>query len=372
MDFETSEYLTYIARLQVLEELKSLNSRGKRKYSQISVAEDESDALSLRDNSYLFYEPHVLNAIAHIDEILDCIFGFLDDVTIFVNIMQVCRRWDRIGWDRADKYAITDYSFQNACKLGYTGCVRRMLCNPAINPASGGNLPIQIAAENNRVDVVRLMLNDNRVDPTADGCLTLTWACKYKCHETIRLLLQDNRIVDAISNMETFVGLCKFATPELLAFYFEKLNGRITASDIKKAILTALISDNVNAASRLYKFSLSQPDECRIDPSADKNALIATAAVHHANDLVRLLLQDPRVDPSVKDNVVLIFICKKGDDAELVDMLLRKYPNVNPAAQDNSALIYAAKNGCVNVVDRLLQDPRVDATMADNKSLVLV
>ena len=54
--------------------------------------------------------------------------------------------------------------------------------------------------------------------------------------------------------------------------------------------------------------------------------------------------------------------------ADVVDRLLED-PRVDPSARANYALRYASKNGHLDVVDRLLEDPRVDRS-ADNYAAI--
>ena len=73
-----------------------------------------------------------------------------------------------------------------------------------------------------------------------------------------------------------------------------------------------------------------------VDPSFDENRAIAYASWYGHLAVVERLLQDKRVDPSATDNY------------------------------GNCALSHAAKNGHLAVVERLLQDERVDPSDAEN------
>lgn len=123
------------------------------------------------------------------------------------------------------------------------------------------------------------------------------------------------------------------------------------------------------------------------DPSADDNAAIIGAAENGHSTMVDRLLKDKRVDPSARDNHAIIW-ASYGGYLDIVNRLLawntpesapmgadsphlwergRKpevgpYPRVDPSADNNAAMTFAQENGHDDVVDRLLQDPRVAST----------
>ena len=73
---------------------------------------------------------------------------------------------------------------------------------------------------------------------------------------------------------------------------------------------------------------------------------------------VARLLQDPRVDPSVDDNIAIRIASEKGH-MDVVKRLLQD-PRVDPSASRNQAIRFASMSGRAGIVGRLLQDPRVD------------
>lgn len=75
--------------------------------------------------------------------------------------------------------------------------------------------------------------------------------------------------------------------------------------------------------------------------------------------IVALLLRDPRVDPTVFESDALRVAVRNGGLA-MVDLLLRD-GRANPAT--NNIILAAAEHGHAEVVKRLLQDPRVDPTI---------
>ena len=78
--------------------------------------------------------------------------------------------------------------------------------------------------------------------------------------------------------------------------------------------------------------------------------------------VVERLLQDGRVDPSAYDNYAVRWAAENGHVA-VVERLLQE-ERVDPSADDNRAVQWAAENGHLAVVDRLLEDDRVDVAVA--------
>ena len=107
--------------------------------------------------------------------------------------------------------------------------------------------------------------------------------------------------------------------------------------------------------------------ELGADPSAEDNLAIRYASVHDFPEVVKMLLEDPRVDPSAENNDAILFASMHGY-SEVVKMLLED-PRVNPSANNNFAISWASRNGHAEVVRMLLEDPRVNPSAKDNEAL---
>jgi len=103
------------------------------------------------------------------------------------------------------------------------------------------------------------------------------------------------------------------------------------------------------------------------DPSHNDNYAIQLASRNGHLEVVKLLLQDPRVDPSADDNYAIELAFRKGH-LEVVKLLLQD-PRVDPSADDNYAIQQASKNGLLEVVKLLLQDPRVNPSANNNYAI---
>jgi hypothetical protein len=78
-------------------------------------------------------------------------------------------------------------------------------------------------------------------------------------------------------------------------------------------------------------------------------------------EVVKLLLADPRVDPSANDDEAFNDACMDGH-VEIVTLLLAD-TRVNPSANDDEAVQSACRDGSVEVVTLLLADSRVNPSL---------
>lgn len=103
------------------------------------------------------------------------------------------------------------------------------------------------------------------------------------------------------------------------------------------------------------------------DPVVDDNLPLREAAMNGHLQLVKILLQDSRVNPAARDNFAIRLASAKGH-LPVVRLLLED-PRVDPSAVDNYSIRYASKNGHFGVVRRLLRDSRVNPAAKNNAAL---
>eukprot|EP01118_Nematostelium_gracile_P010026 TRINITY_DN3410_c0_g1_i1.p1 TRINITY_DN3410_c0_g1~~TRINITY_DN3410_c0_g1_i1.p1 ORF type:complete len:230 (-),score=54.45 TRINITY_DN3410_c0_g1_i1:32-721(-) len=133
-------------------------------------------------------------------------------------------------------------------------------------------------------------------------------------------------------------------------------------------------------------------DDKRIDPSASNNYAIVWAVRNRNLEFMKKLLQDKRVDPTARNNMAIQEACKYGF-ADVVDRLLqddRVDPNADTAVHlqkknvedlpremsqlamfQNNCLEVACQRGHLDVVDRLLNDKRIDPSSSRCRSLYI-
>lgn len=202
-----------------------------------------------------------------------------------------------------------------ACEMGHPNIVQRLLEDPRINPATNENLALLFAVIYGHIEVMHILLNDPRCDPTDRDNGIVEFALAHNYDQTAEILLNDPRVNQ--SN-----------------FHLQNFHLRRACASGKK---------------HLVKASLENPE---VDPGADDNLAIITAASEGHVDIVEILLQDDRVDPSARDNIAIIEAASKGHLGVVKRLLLE--PSVDPSARFNAAVIEAARNGHTDVVKALL------------------
>jgi hypothetical protein len=93
------------------------------------------------------------------------------------------------------------------------------------------------------------------------------------------------------------------------------------------------------------------------DPSIDNNLACRLASSNGHSDILESILNDPRVDPSDHENYALKSASQKGH-TEIVNKLL-KDDRVDPSASDNFAIGVASILGHIEIVEALLKHDRL-------------
>ena len=101
----------------------------------------------------------------------------------------------------------------------------------------------------------------------------------------------------------------------------------------------------------------------RVNPAADHNQAMRWASLYGYTEIVRLLLKDKRVDPSEA-----IRLASESGYIEIVKLLL-KDKRVKPSTHDNYPIRAAIRNNHFEVVKLLLQDKRVDPSDLNNEAI---
>ena len=107
-----------------------------------------------------------------------------------------------------------------------------------------------------------------------------------------------------------------------------------------------------------------------IDPTLhdEKNISVIDLAIKKGHlEIVKLLLEDSRIDPSEEGSFVLGLASEYGH-LDIVQLLLQ-CPQVDPSDKNNYSIIFASQNGHLDIVALLLQDSRVDPTVEDNYAI---
>lgn len=153
--------------------------------------------------------------------------------------------------------------------------------------------------------------------------------------------------------------------PDMLEQYpqFDPINPKVMSNPKAYSILLRyLMSLDRDMEDKYISRYLIQ--HALFDVGAEDQQLLEKAITSRRLDIMELLLKRG-ADPSVNHNKFLIDAVEFGK-FEVVNRLLQD-PRVDPSDQKNQAILIAAENGDQSMIDRLLQDPRVKATVDMSK-----
>lgn len=216
-----------------------------------------------------------------------------------------------------DPSAHNNKYIQLASMFGYASIVDRLLQDDRVDPTVSDGICIQNASERGHTDVVRRLLKDTRVNPFARQNTPILLASTNGHADIVHLLMQDERVDPSH-------------------------NGN-------KCIIEASSKGHLEVINRLL-------EDKRVDPSVEGNQCLRRACKSgkRALEVVERLLQDPRVDPS---NIMVLCGACLSEDISIVRRILQD-PRVDPSTQDGVVFMFV-KEGCTEITDLLMQDPRV-------------
>jgi hypothetical protein len=107
----------------------------------------------------------------------------------------------------------------------------------------------------------------------------------------------------------------------------------------------------------------------KFTPGTEKINLTMRHAVEDGDvEVVKLLLNDERVDPGANDNYLIKYACTKTEQdntLEIVRLLLND-SRVDPSADENFAILFAIYKGSIEIVKLLLLQPKLKESFFNN------
>ena len=197
-------------------------------------------------------------------------------------------------------------------------------------------------------DLIHMCSISNRLRAICDDKF---WSMK------IKQLLLDEKNVDP----EELKAIFKINNLKLLYYYLYRRDQLKIPLDTK----SKLFIDAVRVGNtEVVKLLLEDP---RINPADDNNLAIGLASQNGYIEIVKLLLKDPRVDPSADEDYAIRMSSERGK-TEVVRLLL-KDDRVDPSAYNNWAIRWAIHERNTEVARLLLEDRRVDPSALNNYAL---
>jgi ankyrin repeat protein len=249
-------------------------------------------------------------------------------------------------------------SLWDACRHGRGDIVVLLTTNARFDPLVDGKDALQLACVNGHVEVASLLLrHDWFTTRELENVLELTTNAGHG--DVVALLVQDARVNPGLNKSFTLEQYC-------FAGDVNRVKAALDGPSFVAAPLPArfLSAASLNGHVAIVKLLLLDP---RVDPSAGKNAAIGFSSKYGHDSVVKLLLADPRVDPAADTNYAIRIACLKGHES--VVKLLLADPRVDPATYNNVAIQDACLVGYGKVVKLLLADPRVDPTTENNYAI---
>jgi len=175
----------------------------------------------------------------------------------------------------------------------------------------------------------------------------------------------DNTLISLINNK--YVSCKMLDDLDVLRYIVKENKLELLKTALKKGALPNI--DNnfaIKCASDKGHYEIVKVllNDARVDPSANNNYAIGFAAGNGHYEIVKLLMSDKRVDPSANNNYAISFAA--GNDHYVIVKLLMSDKRVDPSADNNYAIRWASYNGHYEIVKLLMSDKRVDPSDDDN------
>lgn len=256
---------------------------------------------------------------------------------------------------RAEPNADINSAIIHASENGNAELLKLLLTHKRADPAHWNSNALGVAARAGQTATAKLLLDDKRADP--NKCEALSKAVSGGHVEIVKLLLADKRI-------HTIKYAKKYDYGYVIRM-FEFNNRTSILSNRQLEILPLLLQDK------------------RFDPSSNNNAAIISFCKSGKLEAISLLLEDKRVDPSLPNNEAIIALLGNWPNSRMIEYypnyrinllklvnLLLQCKGVDPSAQDNAAIIEASESGYYELVKFLLQDPRIDPSAQKNSAII--
>ncbi|KAJ2993033.1 hypothetical protein HDV02_002705 [Globomyces sp. JEL0801] len=249
-------------------------------------------------------------------------------------------------------------AFQFAVCHGYIDIVTLLLDYTNVDPSNDHNIALLEAIRNHDQDIIKILLNDSRVDPSTRDNEFLILACSNNQIETVGMLLNDKRVDPTSFDNQSLRRATRYGHQSVVSVLLN--DPRVDPSSRDNE---ALISAARHNHSTIFRLLLN--DE-RVNPSARNNQALRIAIQYGYQDILKLLLNDSRVE-FIQDNELLVEAV--NCDTNIVRMLLND-TKLDPSAAYNRLLRLAVEYGHKEIVDKLLNDVRVNPFVHKNKSII--
>lgn len=221
----------------------------------------------------------------------------------------------------------SNLALRTAATNGREDIVNWLLADPEVDPSDVDNEAICRAAENGHLQVVKRLLSDPRVNPGAQRNVGLRRAAEYGHWKVVKEILNCGH-------------------PEVNA-----------SACMNYALCRAVTNNHYKVVAELLKVS-------SVDPTYPENKPVRLACQTGNVRVLRMLLDDPRIGNSCKDNHAFQVAASRGHHHIIYELLMCT-EKPDPTADDNFAIRFAVMHGHADTVALLLTLPSVSTSDLD-------
>lgn len=250
-----------------------------------------------------------------------------------------------------------------AAEQGHANIISYLLKDKRVNPVAQEHSPLYKAAANGHRKAVKNLLQDERVNPKANNNQALHAACKNKHLAVAGLLLSTPAWTKKLYSESPFLWACKNGYSDVVKWILEE--DAFYDIDLDKAVDISINTNNADLMEVLLDDGRALPQNPIL------NSMLCNAARLGHEKIVRLLLNDERIDPTKNQHLSIRIAAKYGHLG--VTRVLLADGRANPVKKNKAgknAVIKAIRHNRVEIVKLFLQDSRVNPVEVYNYAAI--
>lgn len=251
-------------------------------------------------------------------------------------------------------------AFKQACRRGYLD-IAKLLYSSSISPVNlvktESDYPLRKAAKYGHLETIKWLLKVG-ADPCSRDNYAIRKAASNGHLQIVQRLSECFKVDLEARDHEAALNAAFHGHIDVLKFLLD----RTRPSPVyfgERALSVAIINGHVEVVQILLERDL-------VDPSYEDNYAALLAASRGQAHCLYLLLSDSRVSEVGIDCVVLNYAAYNGHH-QTVALILEMLPGCSPGSNESKAVRLAARKNHSSVVKLLLEDDRVQATPKFNK-----
>jgi ankyrin repeat protein len=204
------------------------------------------------------------------------------------------------------------------------------------------------AVRKNNSSIMKILLDDGRINPAIGNDQPIILASKLGFTKIVEILLEDKRVNPNAQNGNAIISAIDKRHIDVVRILMNKNVDPTMFNNRGYPVSIAAYK----GYPEILKILLKDP---RIDPTVDDNGLILVAAEDGNIEIVKLLLKDPRIISATDALEGAI----KYRHRDVIELLLQS-PKVNPPINNNYLLFLGSKPGGLDILELLLRHPKID------------